>query len=117
MPYRALLEDLLGRLPGAEGALLLDVEGEVVVQAGAGDERHRLIGAYHGIALSAARRMLARLGGGEPRLLVSRYARGTVVMRPLRDGYYMVLALAPEASLAQGLRASLEIGARLSEEL
>jgi predicted regulator of Ras-like GTPase activity (Roadblock/LC7/MglB family) len=117
MPYQALLEDLVGRLRGAQAALLLDFEGEVVVQAGARDERLRLIGAYQGIALATARRILDRYERGEPALVLCRYATGTVILRPLRDGYYLVLALTPEASLAHGLRHSAEASERLRAEL
>ena len=117
MPYQVLLDDLVQRLPGARAALLLDVEGELVVESGARDLRHRLIGAYQGIALAALRRILDRYEGGDPGLLVCRYARGTVIVRPLADGYYLVLALAPEASLAQGLRHSSEVSERLRTEL
>jgi predicted regulator of Ras-like GTPase activity (Roadblock/LC7/MglB family) len=117
MPYQALLDDLVRRIPGAESALLLDVEGEVVMQSGARDDRHRLIGAYQGIALGAARRIFERYEGGEPGLLVTRYAKGTVIQRPLADGYYLVLALGRDASLALSLRHSAVAAERLREEL
>ena len=117
MPYQALLDDLVERLPGARAALLLDAEGELVVDSGARDLRHRLIGAYQGIALADARRILDRYQGGNPGLLVCRYAQGTVIVRSLRDGYYLVLSLAPDASLAQGLRHSSDASERLRAEL
>jgi len=117
MPYQILLEDLMGRVDGAQAALLLDSEGEVVVEAGARDERHRLIGAYQGIALAAARRILDRHEAGGVGLILCRYATGTVILRPLKDGYYLVFALGPEASLAQGLWRSAETSERLELEL
>jgi len=117
MPYQFFLEDLVARLAGARAALLLDSEGEVVVQAGARDERHRLIGAYQGITLAAARRILDRHEAGTPGLIVCRYARGTVILRPLKDGYYLVLAIAPDASLALGLQRSADASERLQAQL
>ena len=93
-------------MAGAEAALLFDAEGEVVVQAGTRDERHRLIGAYQGIALAAAHRTSLRNAAGEIREVVCRYTWGSVILRPLKDGYYLVVSLSPEASLAQGLRHS-----------
>jgi predicted regulator of Ras-like GTPase activity (Roadblock/LC7/MglB family) len=117
MLYQALLDGLVERLVGARAALLLDAEGELVVESGARDTRHRLIGAYQGIALSVARRLLDRYQGGQPGLLLCRYARGTVIVRPIVDGYYLVLALAPEASLAQGLRHSDQVSKQLRTEL
>lgn len=117
MPYQAMLDDLVGRLGGAPAALLLDSEGEVVVESGLRDERHRLIGAYQGIALAATRRILDRYDAGRPGLVVCRYARRNVILRPLSHGYYLVLALAPEAGLAQALRRSAEAALRLQAEL
>jgi predicted regulator of Ras-like GTPase activity (Roadblock/LC7/MglB family) len=117
MPYQALLDDLVRRVDGAPAALLLDSEGEVVVEAGVRDERHRLIGAYQGIALVAARRIVERYQAGTLGLIVCRYASRSVILRPLAHGYYLILALAPQAGLAQGLRHSAETAARLQAEL
>ena len=104
-------------VPGAEGALLLDCEGEVVVQAGAGAYRHRLIGAYQGLSLSIARRIGARHGGGAVESLVCRYSQAAVILRPLKDGYYFVLALAPDGAIAEGVRRSENTRRLIDEEL
>lgn len=117
MPYLGVLELLLGSVVGAQAALLLDAEGEVVVQAGARDERHRLIGAYHGIALAAAQRSSARNAAGEIQLVVCRYTWGSVILRPLKDGYFLVVSLAPGASLARGLYHSGLAQESLNQEL
>jgi hypothetical protein len=50
--YLSLLEELVKSVRGAEAALLLDAEGEVVVDTGPRSERHRLIGAYQGLVLA-----------------------------------------------------------------
>ena len=117
MPYLAILEELVHSVRGAEGALLLDSEGEVVVQAGARDHRHRLIGAYQGIALSVARRIGRRHGAGEVASLTCRYAAASLVLRPLKDGYFFVLALGPGGLVADAERRSDGVRARLDEEL
>jgi len=103
-------------VPGAEGALLLDSEGEVVVQAG-GDFRHRLIGAYQGISLAIARRIGARHGTGAVESLTCRYSAAALVLRPLKDGYYFVLALAPGGALADAERRSDRVRRRIDQEL
>jgi predicted regulator of Ras-like GTPase activity (Roadblock/LC7/MglB family) len=113
LPYLAALERLLRAVAGAQAALLFDGVGEVVVEAGAKDYRHRLIGAYQGIGLAAAERTMKRYAAGGIRHILCRYARGTVILRPLKDGYYLVVSLSPEAVLAQGIRHS----ARAQEEL
>ena len=46
MPYLLLLRRLLAAVAGSQAALLLDAQGEVVVEAGATDDRQRLIGAF-----------------------------------------------------------------------
>jgi predicted regulator of Ras-like GTPase activity (Roadblock/LC7/MglB family) len=104
-------------VPGAEGALLLDSEGEVVVQAGAGAYRHRLIGAYQGLSLSIARRIGARYGAGAVESLVCRYSRAAVILRPLKDGYYFVLALAPHGAVAEAFRRCEDTRRLIDQEL
>ena len=119
MPYLRLLEQLLASVPGALAALLLDANGEVVVDAGPRVERdrHRLIGAYQGLALSALRQATLPYDVGGIRCLVFRYAAGTLILRPLRDGYYLVMSLAPEANLGRAIHYSAEIGVDLDAEL
>jgi predicted regulator of Ras-like GTPase activity (Roadblock/LC7/MglB family) len=117
LPYLKLLEGFLERAPGAHAALLLDAQGEVVVEAGARDDRHRLIGAYHGIALGFAQRSTRRYAAGSIHYIVCRYAWGTVILRPLKDGYYLVVSLSPEASLSCCLHRSAETQERLDAEL
>ena len=119
MPYLRLLERLRASVPGALSALLLDANGEVVVEAGPRVERdrHRLIGAYQGLALSALRQATLPYDVGAIRCLVFRYTAGSLILRPLRDGYYLVMSLAPEASPGQGIHFAAEIGAELDAEL
>jgi len=89
----------------------------VVAEAGAGDERHRLIAIYQGIVLSAARRALRHLVTGEIDYLVSRYDAGTVIVRPLRDGYYVVVSLRPGSDVRSGLRRSATAQDRMNEAM
>jgi predicted regulator of Ras-like GTPase activity (Roadblock/LC7/MglB family) len=104
-------------VPGAEGALLLDSEGEIVVQAGPGGYRHRLIGAYQGITLAIARRAAARHGIGAIQSLTCRYTQSALVLRPLKDGYYFVLALAPGFGVALAERRSDDTRVLIDREL
>jgi predicted regulator of Ras-like GTPase activity (Roadblock/LC7/MglB family) len=117
VPYLRLLERLLASVPGAQAALLLDPNGEVVVEAGAQLIRHRLIGAYQGIALATARKAIERYEVGPLACLVCRYASASLILRPLRDGYYLLVSLAPEANLGRGIHFSAEAQAGLDAEL
>jgi Flp pilus assembly protein TadD/predicted regulator of Ras-like GTPase activity (Roadblock/LC7/MglB family) len=117
LPYRRILESLLDRVAGARTALLLDAQGEVVVGAGNLDERERLIGAYQGIALGMVSRAAQRVGGGEVKALVSRHSGGSVVLATLRDGYYLVVSLGPEALTAVAARHCEDARLRLNQEI
>jgi predicted regulator of Ras-like GTPase activity (Roadblock/LC7/MglB family) len=83
MPYQSLLDALVRSVDGAQGAVLMDSEGE----------------------LGAIRHVLCR------------YSDGHVMLRPLKDGYYLVLSLAPAANLGQALHRSADTEARVNAEL
>jgi predicted regulator of Ras-like GTPase activity (Roadblock/LC7/MglB family) len=117
LPYRPIIETLLARVPGARTALLLDVQGEVVVGAGDLGERQRLIGAYEGIALGIASRTAARFDAGAVRSLVWRHDGGAVVLSTLKDGYYLVLSLGPTALVPAAVRHAEDARQKLEDEI
>jgi predicted regulator of Ras-like GTPase activity (Roadblock/LC7/MglB family) len=117
LPYRKILERLLTGVPGSRTALLLDGQGEVVVGAGDLDERHRLIGAYQGIALGMVSRTAGRFDLGSVGSLVWRHKGGTVILTTLRDGYYLVLSVGPRTLVAAAQRQCETTGERLDEEI
>jgi predicted regulator of Ras-like GTPase activity (Roadblock/LC7/MglB family) len=117
LPYRRIVEALLARVAGARTALLLDVQGEVVVGAGDLGERQRLIGAYQGIALGMASRAADRFEVGDVRSLVWRHDGGSVVLTTLKDGYYLVVSLGREALPAVAVRHCEDARARLDVEI
>jgi predicted regulator of Ras-like GTPase activity (Roadblock/LC7/MglB family) len=117
VPFRDLLEGLVRGVDGAQGVVMMDASGEVVFEAGDGQERHRLIGAYQGIALVRIRSAEESCGTGAVRHVHCRYSGGQVVLRPLKDGYYLVMSLAPHANLGQALFRSAEAQSRLDQEL
>jgi predicted regulator of Ras-like GTPase activity (Roadblock/LC7/MglB family) len=117
MPYQALLDELVRTLDRVDSALLLDASGELVVGSGSEKARHRLIGAHQGIALEQAQRTAERYALGDLRCLVWRHSSGAVIVRPLRDGYYLVVSLGPEADVARGLHRSADVQERLNAAL
>jgi predicted regulator of Ras-like GTPase activity (Roadblock/LC7/MglB family) len=117
VPYRAILDELLAQVPGSQTALLLDGQGEVVVGAGDLDERHRLIGAYQGIALGIVSRTASRFGIGGIDSLAWRHAAGSVILATLHDGYYLVLSLGPRAPAAMARHRCERARDRLNREL
>ncbi len=117
MVFQSVLSALCRSIEGVQGALLLDAAGEVVVESRTGDERLRLIGAYHGIALAAARRATERYATGAIEYLVSRHASGTVVSRPLKDDYYLILSLARDAPVAVAIHRSAQAQREINAEI
>jgi len=117
MPYQAVLETLVRSVAGAEAAMLLDVEGEAVVEAGVRDYRHRLIAAYQGIGLATAQKTAARYDVGDIAYILCRYAWGHVLIRPLKDGYYLMVALSRGANVGQGLNRSADAQQKLNAAL
>jgi predicted regulator of Ras-like GTPase activity (Roadblock/LC7/MglB family) len=117
VPYLVVLQKLLEAVAGAQAALLLDAQGEVVVEAGVRDDRHRLIAAYQGIALSTVQRTTERYEVGALNLILCRYAWGSIILRPLKDGYYLIVSLLPAASLAAGVHHSARAQQRLNAEI
>jgi predicted regulator of Ras-like GTPase activity (Roadblock/LC7/MglB family) len=117
VPYRVILQKLLAAVAGAQAALLLDAQGEVVVEAGVRDDRQRLVAAYHGIALSTMQRAAQRHEAGALHLVVCRYDSGNVILRPLKDGYYLIVSLAQAASVAAGVHHSARAQQSLNAEI
>ena len=117
MPYRRILENLRARVPGARAALLLDSQGELVVSAGELGEKERLVGAYAGITLGLALRGAERHDAGRLDHLVWRHQGGSVVICPLKDGYYLTVFLGPDAIVAAGVQRTKEARLPLDEEL
>jgi predicted regulator of Ras-like GTPase activity (Roadblock/LC7/MglB family) len=117
MPYQVLLNRLVDSVRGASGALLLDATGDVIVESGTRGDVQRLIGAYLGIALGQARAALRAQRGGEVLSLVGRFERASMIVRPLKDGYILVVALDGPARLAHALAESARAQERLNAEL
>lgn len=117
MPYRLVLESLLRSVRGAQAALMFDALGDVVLEAGERQYRYRLIGAYQGIALATAQRTLTRHAAGDVQYMLCRYDAGHVILRPLKDGYYLVVSVTHDGDLAHGIHRSAEAQRRMNAEL
>ena len=117
MPYQRLLDELL-RSVRADAALLLDGEGEVAIQSGARDERHRLIGAYQGIGLTAARKTLARHDGGGPSATCcAATPRPPSSCGPSRTGTTWCCRCPVDGRIAEGIHHSERTQEKLNREL
>jgi predicted regulator of Ras-like GTPase activity (Roadblock/LC7/MglB family) len=127
MDLRQPLAELVNAVPGALGAILVDADGESIVvyarpgQGGTdsytGEERIKLIGAYHTIAMRDAAQLSAQFALGRPDCLVHRYEAGTVVTKPLSGGYALMLVLTQESYVGRGVLHLNRAGAVISEDL
>ena len=71
MPFKTLLNALVERVPGAQGAIIADWEGESVDQVGIMDDYDlKVIGAHKGVILHSMREVVDRLGDGDLREIV-----------------------------------------------
>ena len=102
MAFQYLLNNLLVDVPGAQGAIFLDPEGESVehVSRRATPYELKLEGAYHGIFLRQAARLVDLMGAGGLERLAIGGTEMRVMSRALKDGYYLVLVMEPGASVA-----------------
>jgi predicted regulator of Ras-like GTPase activity (Roadblock/LC7/MglB family) len=117
VPYLVILQRLIQAVAGSLSALLLDAQGEVVVEAGKKDDQSRLIAAYQGIGLASVQRSTERYEVGTIGHILCRYAEGSVILRPLKDGYYLVFSLSAAASVAAGLHHSARAQESLNVEI
>jgi predicted regulator of Ras-like GTPase activity (Roadblock/LC7/MglB family) len=97
VPFHYILTNLLVDVPGARGAAFLDAEGEAVdfVSRGATPYELKLEGAYHGIFMRRARRLVEIAGDGGLRRLVINGSEMAVMSRALRGDYYLVVIVEP----------------------
>jgi|GEM_PF-2973440 len=106
------LTDLVTKVAGAFGAILVDADGEAVTifalpdQVGldccVGDERIKLIGAYQIITLRACSHLARQFKIGEVQHLVCRYGAAAVLIKALKNNYALVLVMQDSGNIGQG---------------
>jgi len=102
-PFAIILSDLIARVPGAFACALVDLEGETVDYAGLGDPFEVKIAAAHLRILLRQIEEYEKLG--DPRWIIVRGERRSVVARRLPDGYALVLLLRRRAGFMPTQRA------------
>jgi hypothetical protein len=115
MPYRSLLKKLLEQVEGAVGAGFADYEGETVQLLGQfADFEHRVHIACQGILLQQIKKA-HQSHLPPPAVVFCKYQFGTLLIKPVKDGYYLVLTLAHPKQTARAIRC-LEDAARVLEQ-
>ena len=102
--YQNILSDLLPKVPGLRGAILLDQEGMPIAQASQGASLDlEAAGVSASLLLRETLATADRLGQGEVGEVLLEGERMTVAMIPLRNACSLCLVLAKEAVLGRSL--------------
>ena len=104
MPFKPLLNALIERVPGAQGAIIADWEGEAVDQVGIMDDYDlKVIGAYEGVLLHNMREVVGRLGDDELKEIIITTNQAQTLILPVTQDYYLVLTLDRSDMLGRAL--------------
>lgn len=104
MPFKRWLNELLTRVPGAQGAILADWEGEAVEQIGLLDDYDlKVIAAHKGVILSNLREVVDRLGDDQLNEVVITTKCGQTLILPVTRDYYLVLTMDRSDMLGRAL--------------
>ena len=104
MPFKTLLNSLVERVPGAQGAIIADWEGEAVEQVGIMDDYElKVIGAHKGVILHNMREVVDRLGNDELKEIVVTTKEAQTLILPVTKDYYLVLTLDRSDMLGRAL--------------
>lgn len=104
MPFKQLLGTMLERVPGAQGAIIADWEGEAVDHLGTMDEYDlKIIGAHQGLILHNLREVVDRLGDDQLTEVIITSERGQTLILPVTREYFLVLTLSRNDVLGKAL--------------
>ncbi len=119
MAFQYLLSNLLVDVPGAQGIVFLDPEGESVelISRQATPYELKLEGAYHGIFLRQAAHLATLMGAGELERIAIAGSRMQVMSRALKGGYYLVLIMESGTSTAVAGAAMQRAGLHFNREI
>ena len=110
--------ELLERVPGAQGAIIADWEGEAVDQVARIDDYElKVIGAHKGVILNNLRQVVRRLDGGSLEELVIATEKTQTLVLPLTEEYFLVLTLACGDALGRALFEARRCAACLKMEI
>lgn len=98
MPFKGILKNLVERIDGAQGAILLDWEGEAVEQyAVISDYEIKFLGAHMGILLyNLSKRLKKELGDDDVLGITIDTENKRFAIFPVDKDYYVVIALSKD---------------------
>jgi predicted regulator of Ras-like GTPase activity (Roadblock/LC7/MglB family) len=118
MPFKSVLMELVNSVPGANGAIIADWEGEAVDQVGSMDDYDlRLVGAHKGIILGNMRAMLDRIGSDDLQEVVISTRDTRTLVVPITTDYFLVLTGGRSQLLGRARFAARRCVALLKKEI
>ena len=119
MPFHYLLTNLMVDVPGAQGSIFVDPEGESVefVTRGASPYQLKVEGAYHGIFLRRAAHLARVAGGGDLTAIALTGSQMRVMSHRLKSDYFLVLVMDQDSPLALARVAMERAGEALNREI
>lgn len=104
MSFSAVLAELVADVPGAQGAILADREGEAIDQAGNMDVYDlQIMAAHQGVLLENLYRVACRLGDRHLSEVVITTSRMQTLLLPVAGDYFLLLACERHGSLGLAL--------------
>jgi predicted regulator of Ras-like GTPase activity (Roadblock/LC7/MglB family) len=118
LQFESILRELVSHVEGAQGAILVEGDGEAVQWHSEGDaELLRLRAAYLSVLVRATRAGLSRLGLGNRVRLTIEYEGAWFLTEDLEHGYFVVLELCPLSNLGQAMNRIVASAACLRSEI
>ena len=101
MSFKPVLQELVSKVEGAEGAIFLEVDGEAVewCSSDSGD-RLRLRAAYIAVVLQASRALAKHLDIGTTRQMLLAYDGAKFIIEELGSGYFLALEVNASTNVA-----------------
>lgn len=116
-----MLTALVGRVPGARGAVFCDVEGEsvelVVRDSDLGEYEMKVVGAQMAAVWLSVQTGARERGAGVLLELQAGCAEGSLLCRALPDGYYVVLLVGRGSPLAPAAFELRSVAAEMAREI
>jgi predicted regulator of Ras-like GTPase activity (Roadblock/LC7/MglB family) len=104
MSFKVLLGQLVASVPGAQGAIIADWEGEAIDQVGLMDDYDlKIIGAHKGVILHNMREVVTRLGDDRLSEIVITTTQAQTLVLPVTNDYFLVLVLDRSDTLGRAL--------------
>jgi predicted regulator of Ras-like GTPase activity (Roadblock/LC7/MglB family) len=117
--FNSYLAELVQALPGAEGAIFVDWEGEAVDRFDGSDHETpiRLVGAHWGIIYYLFRSALERADAGKPQHLVLTFSEKKFIIYQVTPEYLIVVTMRKDVNLSLALDMCRVTVRRLQREM